>query len=94
VAPLLVRAGLREEALWLLLKAAETRGPMNLDLALQDPGLRQLKGDPRYHQALQAYREYALSFLEHAKKAEAQGNLPSYLKPSIEELQVLVKKPI
>lgn len=94
VAPLLVRAGLREEALWLLLKAAETRGPMSLDLALQDPYLRQLKGDPRYHQALKAYREYALSFLEHAKKAEAQGNLPSYLKPSIEELRVLVKKPI
>lgn len=92
--PLLVRAGLREEALELLQKAADSRGPMGLDMALLDPDLRQLKGDPRYHQALKAYRENALCFLRHAEAAEAQGNLPSYLKPSLAELKELVKRPI
>lgn len=94
VAPLLVRVGLREEALWLLQKAAETRGPMNLDRALLDPDLRQLRGDPRYHQAVAAYRENALRFLKHAEAAEAQGNLPGYLRPSVAELRDLVERPL
>jgi len=94
VGPFLVRVGLKEEALWVLEKAAESKGPMGLDVAVMDPDLRQLKGDPRYHRALEVYRENALCFLKHAEAAEAQGNLPAYLKPSLAELRELVKRPI
>ncbi len=90
--PLLVRVGLKEEALWVLQKAAESGGPMNLDLPILDPDLRQLKGDPRYHRALKVFRENARCFLRHAEAAEAQGDLPPYLKPSVAELRELLKR--
>ena len=65
---------------------------MNLDLPILDPDLRQLKGDPRYHRALKVFRENARSFLRHAEAAEAQGDLPPYLKPSVAELRELLKR--
>ena len=92
VAPLLVQVGLRDEALWLLQKAADSGGPVNLDLVLLDSDLQQLKGDPRYHRALKVFRENARCFLKHAEVAEAQGELPSYLKPSVAELRELLKR--
>jgi hypothetical protein len=93
-APLLARLGLADEALWLLQKASEVGAFANLDLLLLDPDLQPLRRDPRFRKALAGSREYAVRFLKHADRAEARGELPAYLQPSLAELRELVKRPL
>jgi hypothetical protein len=90
--PLLARLGLAEEAFWLLQKADETGAFVSLDLLLFDPGLQTLSKDPRFQKVLAGSRAYAVRFLEHADRAGARGELPSYLRPSLAELRELVKR--
>ncbi|WP_243305025.1 protein kinase domain-containing protein [Geothrix oryzisoli] len=90
--PLLVRLGLREEALWLLDQCANSGFPPFLDWLLVDPDLQKLRGDPRYARAVSAARDYAATFLAEAEAAKARGEFPRSLEPALAELRDLVKR--
>jgi len=93
-APLLARLGLRDDALWVLEKCLGGGNAFALDFLLLDPDLQRLNGDPRFTKVLAGTRDYAARFLKHAEAADARGELPAYLKPSLAELRELLKRPL
>ena len=90
--PLLVRLGLREEALWLLEKAADSNFGLSYDFLLVDPDFRTLQGEPRYAKALAVARKYAALWLELADRAKARGEFPAALEPALEDLRGLLNR--
>lgn len=92
-APILVRLGLREDALWLLQKPLDSGTTVNLDFLLRDPDLQHLRGDPRFDKILEGSRDYAMRFLKQVDQAEVRGGLPAYLKPALNDLRDLLKNP-
>jgi TolB-like protein len=91
-APLLVRLGLREEALWLLDQCTNSGFPPYLDWLLVDPDMQRLHGDPRYARAVSAAWAYAATFLAEAEAAKARGEFPRSLEPALADLRELVKR--
>ena len=85
--PLLVRLGMREEALWLMDRSADTDFPPSPDFLLADPDLQQLKGDPRFTKAVAAGRKYAVLFSAKSEAAKARGEFPPQLDPALVELR-------
>ncbi len=90
--PLLIRLGMKEEALWVLDKSTESQLPPSYDWLLMDPDMQLLKGDPRYAKALAASRKYALLFLKHADQAKARGEYPKQLEEPLSELRALLAR--
>lgn len=90
--PLLVRLGLNEEALWLLDRCTAANSPLPLDLLLEDPSMKTLRGDPRFSRALAASRQYAQLWLERSEAARARGEFPPPLEPALAELKELVQR--
>ncbi|GLH73704.1 hypothetical protein GETHLI_22060 [Geothrix limicola] len=92
--PLLVRLGLKEDALWLLQRSLEARNPPPFDWLLIDPDLQQLKIDPRFKKVLSGARDFARVCVRHLDQARIQSELPSYLVGPLAELQTLVNRPL
>lgn len=90
--PLLVRLGMKEDALWVLEKSTESQFPPSYDWLLMDPDMQKLAGDRRYAKALAASRKYALLFLKHADQAQARGEYPKQLEQPLNELRALLAR--
>jgi len=91
-APLLIRLGMKEEALWVLDKSAATAFPPAYDFLLVDPDMQKVRSDPRFARALAVSRKYAVLFLERANEAKARGDFPVQLDRALTELRALVDR--
>lgn len=93
-APLLLRLGMKDDALWLLRKSVDAQNPPPYDWLLLDADLQGLRGDPRFTYVLSGSRDFARICLRHLDQARVRGELPAYLEPPLEELRHLVDRPL
>jgi tetratricopeptide (TPR) repeat protein len=85
-APVLVRAGLADDAIRLLQRSVDMGAIPCLDWLLANPEMQRLRRDPRFARILRATRDGAAMVARKLDQAKARGELPEYLQKPLEEL--------
>ncbi|WP_257309367.1 protein kinase domain-containing protein [Geothrix fuzhouensis] len=85
-APYLVKAGLTDDALRLLLRSVDMGNPPCLDWLLTNPEMQHLRRDPRFARILLASRNGAAMVARQLDQARIRGDLPDYLSGPLDDL--------